>query len=101
MEPFLISQKPILIKRNCLYKIQQLFYMHHYFYTYIFIYISKKLITKTKTMKNQNLNKGKKLNKKELRTIMGGRKKCLYNNVCILIDRLCAEPICNPIEEPA
>ncbi|MGN7863622.1 bacteriocin [Chryseobacterium sp. 22458] len=52
-------------------------------------------------MKNQNINKGKKLNKKELRTIMGGRKKCLYNNVCILIDRLCAEPICNPIEEPA
>lgn len=48
-------------------------------------------------MKNQNLNNGKKLNKKELRVITGGKEMCLLADLtCKRISFTCAEPQCQP-----
>lgn len=48
-------------------------------------------------MKNQTVNKGKKLNKKELRVITGGKEMCwLAERVCSKISFSCAEPQCQP-----
>lgn len=64
-------------------------------------------------MKNQNLQKGKKLTKKELRTITGGMLNCMEPvfcptfpcdpsipqpdaNGCTLISTACAQKICRP-----
>ncbi|MCQ9633898.1 hypothetical protein MP477_02900 [Chryseobacterium sp. WG23] len=48
-------------------------------------------------MKNQNLNNGKKLNKRELRVITGGKEMCLLANLqCKRISLSCAEPQCQP-----
>ncbi|UCA60957.1 hypothetical protein KB553_05365 [Chryseobacterium rhizoplanae] len=45
-------------------------------------------------MEKQNLNNGKKLNKKELRTIAGGVKICSYNGVCTQYGPSCYELAC-------
>lgn len=48
-------------------------------------------------MKNQNLNNGKKLNKKELRIITGGKEMCWLPTLeCSKISLACAEPQCQP-----
>ena len=48
-------------------------------------------------MKNQNVNNGKKLNKKELRVITGGKEMCwLAEQVYSKISFSCAEPQCQP-----
>ncbi|WP_165569111.1 hypothetical protein [Chryseobacterium piperi] len=49
-------------------------------------------------MKNQNLQKGKKLDSKELKVIMGGLKQCLdpKTNACRIFSMGCAEPQCRP-----
>ncbi|WP_312991856.1 hypothetical protein [Chryseobacterium flavum] len=48
-------------------------------------------------MNSQTLNKGKKLNKKELRVVSGGKEMCwLPNLVCSKISLSCAEPQCQP-----
>lgn len=52
-------------------------------------------------MKNHHLYKGKKLSKKELRTIAGGLKKCFYAGACLRISEDCAEPQCNILHDPA
>lgn len=51
-------------------------------------------------MKNKNLNKAKKLNKKELKVINGGLLRCLINGACIDIQIACAELQCRPVLEP-
>ncbi|MFC4383923.1 MULTISPECIES: hypothetical protein [Chryseobacterium] len=52
-------------------------------------------------MKNQNLNNGKKLNKKELRVITGGKEMCLLADLtCKKISFACAELQCQPVLEP-
>ncbi|AZA83989.1 bacteriocin [Chryseobacterium lactis] len=52
-------------------------------------------------MQNQNLEKGKKLNKKELRSITGGLRQCIdpATNQCRVFGLGCAEPQCRPILE--
>lgn len=47
-------------------------------------------------MKNQHLNNGKKLNKKELKTIKGGVMICSIQNgaICTKIHPSCYEPQC-------
>lgn len=53
-------------------------------------------------MKNQNLNKGKKLNKKELRVITGGLMRC-YDPMagkCFMTGPGCAETMCRFVLEP-
>lgn len=49
-------------------------------------------------MKNPNLEKGKKLNKKELRVITGGRMICIdpFTGSCKRVGAFCAEPECRP-----
>ncbi|MGN7863623.1 hypothetical protein [Chryseobacterium sp.] len=48
-------------------------------------------------MKKQNLANGKKLIKKELRVITGGKEMCwLPELVCSKISFSCAEPQCQP-----
>ncbi|MBT2622210.1 MULTISPECIES: hypothetical protein [Chryseobacterium] len=49
-------------------------------------------------MKNLNLGKGKKLNKKELRVITGGRMICIdpFTGSCKRVGAFCAEPECRP-----
>ncbi|MDH6254108.1 hypothetical protein M2347_003835 [Chryseobacterium sp. H1D6B] len=61
-------------------------------------------------MKNQNLEKGKKLSKRELRTITGGLLNCMeatpcpslpcepsgYPNGCTKISVSCAQKVCRP-----
>ncbi|WP_223609234.1 bacteriocin [Chryseobacterium sp. OSA05B] len=49
-------------------------------------------------MKNQNLEKGKKLNKKELRSITGGLMICRdpKTNQCRIFSQGCADPQCRP-----
>ncbi|WP_276730399.1 hypothetical protein [Chryseobacterium carnipullorum] len=50
-------------------------------------------------MKNQNLNNGKKLNKRELRTIVGGKEMCVDPSTgeCRKYGRTCAELRCQLI----
>ncbi|WP_172625650.1 hypothetical protein [Chryseobacterium panacisoli] len=48
-------------------------------------------------MKNQNLTNGKKLNKKQLRVITGGKEMCLLPDLtCKRISFACAELQCQP-----
>lgn len=49
-------------------------------------------------MKNQNIQNGKKLNKKELRFITGGLMMCIdpKTNGCRIISKGCADPQCRP-----
>ncbi|AZA83988.1 hypothetical protein C1637_15975 [Chryseobacterium lactis] len=61
-------------------------------------------------MKNQNLNNGKKLNKKELKSITGGLLNCVQPvlcpdqpcepssdpNGCTIISKACAQKECRP-----
>ncbi|WP_185145694.1 bacteriocin [Chryseobacterium sp. G0186] len=48
-------------------------------------------------MKKQNLNKGKKLSKKELKTIAGGKLICTHSGGgCAQISPTCYEPQCRP-----
>jgi len=53
-------------------------------------------------MKNQNVQKGKKLNKKELRVINGGRIDCIdpMTGNCKQISKGCAQIQCQPTLEP-
>ncbi|MEY8760678.1 bacteriocin [Chryseobacterium tongliaoense] len=68
-------------------------------------------------MENLNLSKGKRLNKKELRTITGGMLDCMQpvycptfpcdpsfpqpdENGCTLISSACAQKICRPVIDP-
>lgn len=53
-------------------------------------------------MKKQNLNKGKKLDKKELRSITGGLRQCIdpMTGQCRSYGLGCAEPQCKPVIEP-
>lgn len=53
-------------------------------------------------MKNQLLNNGKKLNKRELRSITGGLRQCIdpMTGQCRAFSIRCAEPQCMPILEP-
>ncbi len=50
-------------------------------------------------MKNQNLNNGKKLNKKELRVITGGLRQCIdpMTGQCRAFGMNCSEPQCMPL----
>ncbi|MGH1517534.1 hypothetical protein [Chryseobacterium sp. JK1] len=51
-------------------------------------------------MKNSNLAQGKKLNKKQLRVITGGKEMCLLPDLtCKKFSIGCAEPQCQPIIE--
>jgi bacteriocin-like protein len=47
-------------------------------------------------MKNQNVSKGKKLNKKELKSIIGGLMQCIdpWTGECKAYGRQCAESEC-------
>ncbi|NIF04845.1 hypothetical protein F3J23_05260 [Chryseobacterium sp. Tr-659] len=45
-------------------------------------------------MNNKHLNNGKKLNKKQLRTIAGGVKVCMRGGVCTQFGPSCYEPEC-------
>ncbi|SIS29466.1 hypothetical protein SAMN05421639_101490 [Chryseobacterium shigense] len=49
-------------------------------------------------MKNQTLEKGKKLNKRALRSITGGLMMCLdpKTNQCRVFSKGCADPQCRP-----
>lgn len=49
-------------------------------------------------MENHNLAKGKKLNKKELRSITGGLMMCIDPKTggCRVISKGCADPQCRP-----
>ncbi|WP_185151276.1 hypothetical protein [Chryseobacterium viscerum] len=48
-------------------------------------------------MKKQDLNHGKKLNKKQLRVITGGKEMCLLPDLtCKRISFACAELQCQP-----
>jgi bacteriocin-like protein len=62
------------------------------------------VLTKSNTfiMKNQNLTNGKKLNKKELRSITGGLMQCIdpQTGLCRSYGRQCAESQCRFILEP-
>ncbi|MCS3531738.1 bacteriocin [Chryseobacterium sp. JUb7] len=53
-------------------------------------------------MKNKNLPKGKKLNKKELRSITGGLMQCIdpWTGQCKAYGRQCAEFECRVLIEP-
>lgn len=53
-------------------------------------------------MKNQNLNNGKRLNKKELRSITGGLMRCLdpATGLCTSVGLGCFERQCKFILEP-
>jgi bacteriocin-like protein len=53
-------------------------------------------------MKNQKFNNGKKLNKKELRSIKGGLQMCLDPETrrCIDTGIRCAERECRYVPEP-
>ncbi|CEJ69031.1 MULTISPECIES: bacteriocin [Chryseobacterium] len=53
-------------------------------------------------MKNQNLAKGKKLNKKQLRSITGGLMDCIdpMTGACSKISIGCAQLQCRPGIEP-
>ncbi len=53
-------------------------------------------------MKKQNLNKGKKLNKKELRSVTGGLMRCLdpATGLCTSIGLGCFERQCRIIIDP-
>ncbi|KFF21690.1 hypothetical protein [Chryseobacterium sp. JM1] len=50
-------------------------------------------------MKNKNLSNGKKLNKRELRTIVGGKEMCIdpFTGECRKYGRGCAEQQCQLI----
>ena len=53
-------------------------------------------------MKNQNLNKGKKLDKRALRSITGGLMRC-YDPMagrCVETGPKCAESMCRFVLEP-
>ncbi|WP_164465205.1 hypothetical protein [Chryseobacterium lactis] len=51
-------------------------------------------------MKKQNVNNGKKLNKKELRVITGGKEMCWVHGLgCSKFSISCAEPQCQPTIE--
>ncbi|MCS4300600.1 bacteriocin [Chryseobacterium sp. BIGb0232] len=52
-------------------------------------------------MKNKNLNNGKKLNKKELRSITGGLRQCIdpMTGKCRIFGFGCAEIQCRPVLE--
>ncbi len=57
----------------------------------------RNLTIKFNIMKKQNLANGKKLIKKELRVITGGKEMCwLPELVCSKISFSCAEPQCQP-----
>lgn len=45
-------------------------------------------------MRNQHVNNGKKLNKKELKTIKGGVMICSYQGICAQIHPSCYETEC-------
>lgn len=45
-------------------------------------------------MRNQHVNNGKKLNKKELKTIKGGVMICSHQGICAQIHLSCYEPEC-------
>lgn len=53
-------------------------------------------------MKNQNLSKGKKLDKKQLRSITGGLQQCIdpFTGQCKDYGRQCAEFECRYVIEP-
>jgi len=53
-------------------------------------------------MKNQNLSHGKKLNKKELSSIKGGKEQCIdpFTGECRKYGNGCAELKCRLILEP-
>lgn len=53
-------------------------------------------------MKNQNLSKGKKLDKKQLRSITGGLQQCIDPSTgqCKAHGRQCAEFECRYVIEP-
>ncbi|MET3037708.1 bacteriocin [Chryseobacterium sp. NRRL B-14859] len=53
-------------------------------------------------MKHQHLDKGKKLNKKELRAITGGLRRCIdpATGLCIAVGAGCAEPQCKFVLDP-
>ncbi|MCS4300601.1 bacteriocin-like protein [Chryseobacterium sp. BIGb0232] len=53
-------------------------------------------------MKNQNLSKGQKLNKKELRSITGGLMRCYdpMTGSCFMTGPKCGETICRFVLEP-
>ncbi|REC50163.1 bacteriocin [Chryseobacterium pennipullorum] len=53
-------------------------------------------------MKNQPFHKGKKLNKKELKTITGGLISCvdLTTGRCRITGTICAERQCRFVPEP-
>lgn len=53
-------------------------------------------------MKNQNLTNGKKLNKRQLRSITGGLMQCIdpQTGLCRSYGRQCAESQCRFILEP-
>lgn len=52
-------------------------------------------------MKNQNLHNGKKLNKKELRSVTGGLRQCIdaMTGQCRAFGFGCSEPQCRPTIE--
>nr|WP_315035552.1 hypothetical protein [uncultured Chryseobacterium sp.] len=45
-------------------------------------------------MKKQHLSQGKKLSKRELKTIAGGKKICGSNGMCLQVSPTCMEPAC-------
>lgn len=53
-------------------------------------------------MENQNLNNGKKLNKKELRSITGGLLRCIdpATGLCTTVGNSCFERKCRTILDP-
>lgn len=53
-------------------------------------------------MKNQNLNKGKKLDKRALRSITGGLIRCInpLTKECMATGPQCAETVCRFVLEP-
>ncbi|EJL71816.1 hypothetical protein [Chryseobacterium populi] len=53
-------------------------------------------------MENQKLPKGKKLNKKQLRTVTGGLEDCINpaTGGCRKISIGCAQPQCRPVIDP-
>ena len=56
------------------------------------------VIKDLETMENKNVNHGKKLNKKQLRVITGGKEMCWLPTLeCSKISLSCAEPQCQPI----
>jgi len=49
-------------------------------------------------MKKQMLENGKKLSKKELKTVAGGKKICMYNGICTQVGLTCIELQCQTAE---